>query len=73
MVRGQAAPDIPATDHNRSLDPERLHFPDPLGDLAHDLRRDVFLCAAFTQRFAAQLEHDAFVNGRWSFTLHGRQ
>ena len=73
MVSGQAAPDIATTDHDRRLDSERLHFLDPLGDLAHDLGRNILLRAAFAQSLPAQLEHDTFIDGRLSFALHGRQ
>ena len=67
MRCGESAPNIPAADDDRNLNPELVHFLDSLGDLAHHVRRDVIACAFFLESFAAQLQHDAFVSGRLGF------
>ena len=59
----ESAPDISAADDDRNLHAEIADFLHPLGDLAHDLGRNVFAPAAFVQRFTAQFEDDAFVGG----------
>ena len=68
MRRGEATPDISAADHYRHLHAEVAHFLDPLGDLAHDRRRNVVARAALLQRFAAQFEDNTFVS--WRFRFH---
>jgi hypothetical protein len=50
-----------------------MDFLNSLGDLAHDLRRNVFPGSALAQSFAAQLEDDALIDWCGSFALHGRQ
>jgi hypothetical protein len=72
VAGGEAAPNIAPTDDHGGLNAERLDFLDPLGDLPHDLRRNIFAGSAFAQRFTAQLEDDALIDWGWSFALHGR-
>src|SRR5262249_5728398 len=64
-IRGRkSAPDVAAADHYSHFHAQIPHLFYAFGDLTHDGGRDV-VAAAVLHRFAAQLEHDAFVD--WCF------
>ena len=71
VVRGRAihpamrcskpAPNVASSDDNGQLDAELLDLGDLLGELLHDLRRNIVTTALFAKGFATQFEDDTFV------------
>ena len=67
--RRKTAPDVAAADHYGYFHTQIAHLFHAFGDLAHDWRRDIVAPAVLLHCFAAQLEHDAFID--WCFWFHG--
>src|SRR5215469_10730687 len=66
--RRKSAPDIAAADHYSHFHAQIPHLFYAFGDLTHDGGRDIVAAAVLLHRFAAELEHDPFID--WCVCLH---
>ena len=69
--RRKTAPDIATTNHDCHLDAEISHLLNALGNITHYRRRNIIAPPTLLDRFAAELEHDPFIDWRFGFHSDG--